>query len=412
MAIIPPRRDESLIEKNGSATQRIIKFFEAITRQVNSTESEVVTGIDVDLDSGARFASAAALEDLQNQVSELKNFIRSQVAGLMCSKGPWAQDVIYEAGNFAVDAGWSGVALRTTQDRLSPQEAGAAEFMLPDVPAWITNNVNQVVTAGATFVFTDNVQITTIRVWVPAVSVTTVFNLIIANITDPSVPVVTRKNNLTLLAGQWNNVSLGRGIFQAGETVVVALEQYDESGTTLVTGGWTRGADSNNANPPAENWNRSNNNTTLRIDKTDLNTIDRSSELLGVTPGSIIELVETAIPANNRSYTVNSVADGGSCVTYGVTLDTSNGSEPGVGVTTTINISIPIPSGTQLVELPGFFPAGSPDWATVTGYLDFDGVVQPGEDVNAFGVDVEGVKLITSPDWQLYAYSAEFSGDL
>jgi hypothetical protein len=60
---------------------------------------------------------------------------------------------------------------------------------------------------------------------------------------------------------------------------------------------------------------------------------------------------------------------------------------------------------TQYVEIPNYWAANQPAFASVVGQLAFDGVPQLGFEDSAFGVDVTFQPAIISDDWSLVATS-------
>ena len=64
-------------------------------------------------------------------------------------------------------------------------------------------------------------------------------------------------------------------------------------------------------------WTVDNQQTTFRINKFDLDSTDRSTELEGVLPESTISAVDTTNPGNNVNYRVSSVIDQGTYMNRG-----------------------------------------------------------------------------------------------
>ena len=72
------------------------------------------------------------------------------------------------------------------------------------------------------------------------------------------------------------------------------------------------------------------------------------------------------------------------------------------GVTTTMTATIPIAQTTKYDEIVGQVP--TPAWATVEGFLQYDGVDQGGSG-NTYGVDVEFEPAIVNEEWDIMSYS-------
>ena len=250
-------------------------------------------------------------------------------------------------------------------------------------------------------------QIEQIRVWPANVNANTVNTLVSVNITNPLTPIYTRQQLSGLIQDQWNVVAVGIKILTPNNDYLIYLETIDSGSSTIVTGGWTYAGEEKKDAPITQTWNRRKQNDIIRINKTDLNSTNRASELLSVTPGSIIDTVQTSDANNNASYSVDSIlVDGVDYVEYGVTLLNQNGTI-GTGQTTTINIDIPVPNGVDYVNITNFFPTNNPSFASVSGYLAFDGVEQLSGN-SMFCVDITGTLLEPSADWDIISFAAEF----
>ena len=65
---------------------------------------------------------------------------------------------------------------------------------------------------------------------------------------------------------------------------------------------------------------------------------------------------------------------------------------------------VPVAQPTKYVELAAGVP--TPTWATVTGYLAYNGVDQGGG-ANGYGVDVNFQPATTSAHWDIMSYSGD-----
>jgi hypothetical protein len=124
---------------------------------------------------------------------------------------------------------------------------------------------------------------------------------------------------------------------------------------------------------------------------------------MGITVNSNMTFVETLKPELSYSYrVVGGPLDAGTYVEYAVELTgTGAGGAPGAGQPTTMTATIPVPQATKYVELAAQVP--TPAWATVTGYLAFDGVDQGGS-ANTYGVDLIFEPAVISPDWDVMSF--------
>lgn len=316
--------------------------------------------------------------------------------------GAYTGGLLYPRGACVRDGAWTMVANKNTVEQAAPQPDGAPEYALPDVPSWTGDSNLSVVYSGHLYEFTTGGWIKQIRIWVNELSGTTNYRVAIYDITDINNPKYQAIEEPVLNLDDWTILVSSSQVVYPGTKLFIYIDALNSGGDTLVTGGWTSSGIDNNLNPPTAGWNRSQQNTVLRIDKTDLDTVNRSSELLGMIPGTSVLFSETADSTYSARFQVNGAAvDNGTAVTYDVVLASAgpNGM-PRDGSTTTMTATVPVAQTTNFVRIPGGVP--TPTWATVTGYLAYDGVDQPAP-TDAFGVDIQFQPAIVSEDWDVIA---------
>lgn len=310
----------------------------------------------------------------------------------------------YELYDVARDGEWTMVANKTTTDRPAPQPNGDPEYSMDEGPSFGTQNNTSVIYSGHLYTITEGGWIRTIRVWVPSLSATTNYRFIVINETDPANLIIRTYEEPVLVAGQWNIIAVGSFIVTAGVKIRIVIDALNTGSSTNVSGGW--GYDGKGTTPASQRWSRNSQQTIVHIHKTDLDTTDRTTELLGATLDTHIRFVQTSDTSRYYEYLVTTTPiDSGAYVTYGVIL-VGNGAEPVIGQACTLDMDIPVPSATDYSMLASHWPTNNPDWATVEGFLEYNGVSQPGNDVNAFGVDLNFQKASISLDWDLLATSS------
>ena len=138
----------------------------------------------------------------------------------------------------------------------------------------------------------------------------------------------------------------------------------------------------------------------MRIDKTDLDTVDRSTELLGIITGSIIQFAVTANPADANIYTVLAdPIDQGTYIEYSVSLNSTVGT---INVTdvTTMTADVPVAQATTFVYETDKFLV-QPAFANITSFLQYGDVTQAVPATIGYGVNFNFQQLSQSPDWDL-----------
>ena len=314
----------------------------------------------------------------------------------------FVQGRLYPSGSVVSDGPWLMCALRATFDKAAPVPEGEPSWSVADVPGFADQQNSAVVYSGHQYTFTEPGVVQGLRVWVPELSGSTNYRIVIADITDPNNIVGATYEEPVLTEDGWQIIALSQKLVAAGTVWLVYLDALNSGGDTLVTGGWSYQGTSGNAPVPSVgSWSRDNTNLVLRINKTDLDGTDRTSELSGMIPGTSVAFVQTDNPNKSYQYVIDGEpTDNGTDFSFPVAL--SNLGPLGgvdVGAVSTMTATVPIPQDTKYSEAPGL-PA--PSWATVESYLAYDGVNQGASNVT-YGVDLEFQVADFSPDWSIMA---------
>jgi hypothetical protein len=319
--------------------------------------------------------------------------------------GPYIAGPIYPTGSVVLDEDWTMIANQPTVTKPAPQPVGDPTWSLPDVPAFITESDLSVVYSGHIYTFIESGWVRQLRMWVPDLSATTNYRVTVTDITDPNNKKDLVVEEPVLTAGEWNVVRFSQQIVRAGTIYRVLLDALDSGADTVVSGGWRCDGIVNNGAPGAQGWNRRGSNDIIRIDKTDLDSTDRTSELAGMGPNTSVQFSETVDPNFSITFRVNAdPVDLGTYFEYLVTLLSIGPSGvPVAGNTTTMTADVPVAQLTKYVELAASLP--TPVWATVTSFLEFDGVDQGGTG-NSYGVDLEFDEAVINPEWDIMSFAA------
>ena len=320
--------------------------------------------------------------------------------------GDWVEGKYYPAGAFTRDGNWTAIANTLTLEKPAPVPdlADPATTGLADPWAGVgtQSDVSQI-SGGQVYTFSKNGWIKELKCWVPELTANTSYRIVIVktDVNDPDNPITSTLYHPELSAGAWRVVSLPNGIVLAGDKIAIFLESLNSSASTNISGGWTYGGlILPPLAPPARSWVQDNQRINFRIDKIDLDGTDRSTELEGVIPDSIISVVQTDNVANAISYRVKNITDSGTFMDYEVVLQSETGVID-IDATCTLDIDIPIALATQYGEEVGGWSA-MPNWASsVEGFLKYDGVDQGAAVTNAYGVDILFEPAEVSAEWDL-----------
>lgn len=309
----------------------------------------------------------------------------------------------YKPGDVVVDGEWVMCANKDTADRAAPQPLGSPETPLA---AWtpLVNSHFGVVHSGHEYVFTQGGWIQQVRIWVPELTGNTNYRVLLADLTNPAVPIYTAIEEPVLIENQWNVIRSGSTVVPAGSVLRIMLDALNSSGSTDFSDGWTyQGTNNTEATPGIASWNTNVQQDLLRIEKQSLGG-DYSTQLAGIVAGSSMSFVSTLSPVNYLNFlTTGTPTDLGTYFSVPVVLNSSSGNVP-VATATTADISIPVPLDTEYnIEASGWIT--DPTWGTVEGILELDGTPQPGNEDNAFGVDITFQPASISEDWNFVSYN-------
>ena len=312
----------------------------------------------------------------------------------------YMNDVVY-------DQGWAMVANKDTQDRAAPQPAAPPAWSLPETPTWAEKNNTSVVYSGHHYIFNRGGWLNSIRVWVPEFTGTTNYRFVI--IRNPNTdPVYTVFEEPVLTAGEWNILAVASTVMLTGEELIIYIDAFNQGGETTWAYNWTMQGSDNNITPTIGNWNTNVQQSLLRINWTDDEAIPVGHQLeLQVVPNTVFEISEVGDATRFVHFRTNAAyVEGTDWTEYDVmVVDEGSVSRPRVGEACQIRAVQPVPDPTKYVDIVGHWAGNQPGWATVTGFLQYDGVTQPGNDNTAYGIDVNFTPADISPDWDLLAYS-------
>jgi hypothetical protein len=317
--------------------------------------------------------------------------------------GVWSAGKFYAKGSYVRTGTFTAVANKLTLDNPQPIPSEPASYILPD--PWVLGSPAanaSVVEMAVTITLTSQGWSKGVRIWGVAVSDDISYEAVVS-VTEPGEDTVaTRITDPAVIAGEWSTIALPNEPHPVGTVIELFLIVLNSGASTNISGGWGyQGTSPIGQAPIAQNWTVNNGQTDFRINKFDLDGTDRSTELEGVLPGSIITVVQTDNVALSLGYTITNVFDGGTFMTYAVVLGSESGGGPKAGTVTTIDIDVPIPLDTDYQEETGYFPAGLPSWGTVETALAYDGVDQAAAVTTMYGIDLEFEPAEVSLDWDI-----------
>lgn len=314
----------------------------------------------------------------------------------------------YEKHDMVIDGTWTMIANTQTTDRAGPQATDAPEETPAVDSVFTTASNSSVIKMVHHFSITNPGWINDVRILVPSWNLDAVSRVTLFNLTTNTSVII---NNPILNSGNWVIVRNQNTFVSIGDQFEVWFEFFNSSAANSVDGGWLS---SINTGTPALSTFRIDSAiipTVINIDHTDLDTDNRSSELDGVTVGSIILIAETDDPTRNVEVEVTSVDTVPASYTgYGVSL-VQLGSKPiRDSRTCTVNIDVPITQPSQYSRIADYYLGitNQPTFATVTTKLYYGNVQQADVD-DAYGIGVTFHAALISPDWDFISSGASGS---
>ena len=306
----------------------------------------------------------------------------------------------YSQYNTVRDGDWTMVANKKTTDRAAPQSLGDPANLLPDVPTWNNNASVNIITSGLQLTAITALEvIVSYRVWIADVSGNTIYRIIIIDLINNTVDIGGAFNGSIAGSVGWLTIqTTNPPILVPGNEVQLLLSASNTSGTTVFVGPWALTASNNDDIPASGEVHRRLNRTTIRFNKTDDASADRTADLLSVLPGTILT------STNGGDYEIITVNDNLTNVLYDIQVN----SEPTTGLQTW-TFTIPTPASTDYVDLTNFWGLNPLVNATANGVLQLDNGT-PTIDTNAYGFDIEAQEFAFSPDWDLLAFSGVSGG--
>ena len=327
-------------------------------------------------------------------------------------KGIWTAGE-YNKGDLVFDGGWLMIANKTTYERPAPQPVGDTETNYPVTPEWDTPNptfTGQVWT-GCDITFSKTGWLEELAVWLPETGDDITYQFAIADRTDPDNIQLHYLSAPALSAGSWNTIALGNQLVVTDQVLTFVISALKSASSTQLTGQWNYQGVQQTAGPSSQGWLTNQQETQLRMDKTDLASLDRTADLLGIVPGSTIVFADAAAPDTiYKTFVVNTQPlDEGTYIQWNVTLQNNVGDlAPGI---TDMDADVPVPAPTAYVEDAAYYPtAAQPSFGLVEGYKAFDGVPQTGVENYGYGFAIRFQEAGVSADWEVLA-SSQTSGN-
>ena len=291
----------------------------------------------------------------------------------------------YPKNTYVTQNGWVGITLKDDVNTpLEPVFFGDNRQLVSN-ENFTTQQSNGTILQTYNLSFNKSGRITLVSKQVPEITANTEYTVVVKNVVTGEAQTI---STVTNIANEWETVIQSNTIVNSNTVLELSIISKNNSTTTEVTGGWAR---IGNGVIPVNNgdWSISNNGRTLRMLKTDLDSVFRGTELLGFVSGTEIKFTDTLNPTQSITYlnTADPI-DQGSYVEYQVSIKEPVGNIP-VGNSCTMSALVPVPALTSYFVEQDYFLNNPSDFCDVVSSLSIDGVLQPNQTNNAYGLSLE-----------------------
>ena len=317
------------------------------------------------------------------------------------------------AKNTLVEAsGWLVASTTETNENPVPQNIGDPTYNMPDDgTGFVEENNLSSVFSGHVYTFSETGYLKALRIRVPEITADTEYRVCVQNESDPDNITYRIIPTPTLTTGQWVVIAAGNTFVNVGSKLRVFLDSVTSSSDTIINGTWRKTSESDSSPPGGQQWNTNVAKNLLRINKFDILNTDRSSDLNQVGVNTVVRFEQQSDVSRYQEFLIISEATIiGDDYTFTVIEQQIGNGGPGSGQNCNTTYTIPDVSGTKYLELPDHWLTNTPSYATVEGFLEYDGVAQPGVVDNGYSVDIEFQRADVPTDWDFYAFTDSVIG--
>ena len=413
-----PSRHESYdvigpaVDNGGSWAVPVAYYLAAGATLTNNSDVQVIWRIganyphDVLVDRNAADSHPATAISFDNTGNgAVATETQGAIEERMSWKGRWSARQHYK-NEVCTEGVYLGIAIVDTTDNLEPWPLDTPVWTAPDAPTWSGEGASEVIRSGLVLnnVTTSSFKVTKIRVWIPDLSADAHYKIAVYdNLTDRFEIGEAFDGSLLSSVGWYELVTSSTWI-HPGDSYTFYLIAQNSSTATAFNYPWTWDGNSNQDNNPGTGLaNRRNDHSELRINKTDDDGTDRSTELLTVVIGTVIRIESEGNASEFLEYeVVGDVTNNAGWVNYIVALvETGASGEPNDNARCSLHFSIPVIALTSYVSLSNHYAAS----------LTLQGIVKIGDagyitNSNSYGVDIEVQEFVKSPDWEIMAVSS------
>lgn len=320
-------------------------------------------------------------------VESLVNVDTGNYADYMHWAGQWSAGA-YRFNDVVLDNGWTMVCINAggTTDKAAPEQTAPEEWVTDSVGTVSfadETNSNVVYLSGQNYTFATGGFVLGLRLWTPEASGNFSYELWIRDGTRVSQVL----SGFTPQAIGWNQVNYNRILAPGVSIDVVAVVRSNVQANSF-NGFWQ--VKNENGSPGEGEAIFQNNETEIRVHKTDENDTDQTANLEAVETGGTLSFA-------GLTWTITLVDIRGSHVRYSITPNLGRPTEEKYTLTFSWGFVDPVP----FVRDAGFF-SGTPDISGIEG-TSIDSLTTTND---AHGVDILVAPANVSDDWDIVSPAA------
>ena len=320
-------------------------------------------------------------------------------------RGVWIQQTYYKH-EVVRDGNYTMIANTETDDRAGPVPEGDPAWALPSVPTWTSDTDSPQAIQGYRLEVGELMEISALRLWRPTDVTTVTYDYLVSDVTDSMNHIKIGSGTMSAGAVGWVSASFPTVLLAPGKVLETTLTTTTYQTSSEWGHSWTLASQAGGI-PPVENLTVSADHLQININKQADGAVDATSDLMLLKTGDEILLEEDGNTAKYDKYRVtDTIIDQGAYFEVEV-IRIGNGQASKAGkllnVTATINAAI---EPSDYTFLPNFWFGNDPFTGSVgKGFFKTDPDAITILTDNAYGIDIEGVVLESSDDWDLVALS-------
>ena len=373
-------------------------------------EDDILTK-NSDVDQDASFKPLSDQPDFQDHESRITQNT-DDILDRVEWKNEWAAGT-YDRNDMVRDNEWTMIANKQTSDKAGVNEDGQPTYTIEEDVEFAKETDTPISSTGIIVTFTDLVRVTALRYYIPSSDLDVDYTLIGKDVSDENNEEIIFISEIPATTEGWYEVDFAEErIYSAGDKIELELVAVKTGSDTEWDRQWTLAATSS-GDPGNRFWRKNSANDEIAISKQDWTLGDATADLASLKPGDTIRFQEAAASGRFFKYQIRSSTDQGSYYEFDVEVVDEGQTIRNNQLCDANAVVHGVTENAPLVEDEDYYATDNTAYngrATVEGFRRTNLEAPIVGTNNAYGVDIEGVGLVKSPDWDIVAYSGGSGG--